>query len=167
MWENSRFSISAKHNTNSDSFSKLKKLYFFLVNYVIKSPNQRVFSPPAPGVVSKPSTGLTALHLLLRKGENLQFIQVTWLQDHGLKLLLECWGNMNTSSMIICVRGFWSRKSELNISIIEFLSQWYRFSFIFASKESDKRSERRNKISQVHTALFPSFLFYSPTQSTN
>jgi len=74
---NSRLSISAKHNTNSDSFSKLKKLYFFLVNYVIKSPEQRVLSPPAPGVVSKPSTGLTALHLLLRKGENLQFIQVT------------------------------------------------------------------------------------------
>ena len=56
---------------------------------MIKSPDQRVLSPPAPGVVSKPSTGLTALHLLLRKGENLQFIQVTWLQDHGLKLLLE------------------------------------------------------------------------------
>ena len=56
----------------------------------MKSPEQKVLSPPAPGVVSKPSTGLTALHLLLRKGENLQFIQVTWLQDHGLKLLLEC-----------------------------------------------------------------------------
>ena len=52
---------------------KLKKLYFFLVNYVMKSPEQRVFSPPAPGVVSQPSTGLTALHLLLWKGENLQF----------------------------------------------------------------------------------------------
>ena len=60
-------------NTISDSFSKLKKLYFFLVNYVIKSPDQRVLSPPAPGVVSKPSTGLTALHLLLWKGKNLQF----------------------------------------------------------------------------------------------
>ena len=35
-------------NTISDSFSKLKKLYFFLVNYVMKSPEQKflVHLPP-------------------------------------------------------------------------------------------------------------------------
>jgi len=74
---NSRLLISGKLKTDSDYFFKLKNLYFFLVNYVIRSPEQRNIGPPAPGVASKPSTGVTALHFLLRKGENLQFVQVT------------------------------------------------------------------------------------------
>ena len=69
--------MSGKLRTDSDYFFKLKNIYFFLVNYVIRSPEQRTLGLPAPGVASKPSTGVTALHFLLRNGRNLQFVQVT------------------------------------------------------------------------------------------
>jgi len=73
---NSRVSV-LQCKVDKEPFHKLKNLYFFLVNYVIKSQEQRTLGPPAPGVVNKPSSGFTALHFLLTKGANLQFLQVT------------------------------------------------------------------------------------------
>ena len=56
---------------------KIEEIGFLSSQLCNEISRTKVLNPPAPDVVSKPSTGLTALHLLLRKGEHLQFIQVT------------------------------------------------------------------------------------------
>jgi len=79
---------ATKHSDNiSDIFSKLKLLYFFLVQYLIDpvqrnpSPSLPVTASPAspasPATVQSPSTGHTALHTLLEKATNLESVQVS------------------------------------------------------------------------------------------
>ena len=63
---------------SSDMFSKLKLLYFFLVQYVINTPNSTHHPPqPIPTTVASPTIGHTALHTVLQKGINLESVQVS------------------------------------------------------------------------------------------
>merc|ERR1712106_1080259 len=75
-------------------FSKLRKVYFFLVAYLpspIPHPNQGPNSVNNPTGVQHPATGYTALHTLLQSGLQLETVQVTGtpaLTDSCLEAIL-------------------------------------------------------------------------------
>jgi len=69
----------AKHDDHSELFSRLKLLYFFLVQYTI-DPVHNYRPPSSPSAttgVPSPSTGHTALHTIMQKATNLESIQVS------------------------------------------------------------------------------------------
>ena len=63
----------------SETFSRLKLVYFFLVQYVIDPKHN--YQPPSlassPTGIPNPSTGHTALHTILQKASNLESVQVS------------------------------------------------------------------------------------------
>ena len=61
-------------------FSKLRKVYFFLVQYIPSALSQRNQAPHSvtnPTGVEYPATGYTALHTILQHGLHLETVQVT------------------------------------------------------------------------------------------
>jgi len=82
---NAKVKATKQSESQSDLFSKLKLLYFFLVQYLI-DPTQRnsllpVTASPSSlaslATLPSPSTGHTALHTLLEKATNLESVQVS------------------------------------------------------------------------------------------
>jgi len=75
-------------------FSKLRKVYFFLVSYLpspITYPNRTPNSVTNPTGVQHPATGYTALHAILQSGLQLETVQVTGtpaLTDSCLEAIL-------------------------------------------------------------------------------
>jgi len=79
---NAKVKIKRHSAIKSDIFSKLKLLYFFLVQYLIDPPpllpvTTSPSSLASPATVPSPSTGHTALHTLLEKATNLESVQVS------------------------------------------------------------------------------------------
>merc|ERR1719187_111132 len=97
---NAKVKASKHIDSQSEIFSKLKLLYFFLVQYFIdpvpRHPSSSTPSPPSPAspaTVPTPSTGHTALHTLLEKGTNLESVQVSGtpaLTDFCMDRILVC-----------------------------------------------------------------------------
>eukprot|EP00090_Calanus_glacialis_P017558 TRINITY_DN2729_c0_g1_i3.p1 TRINITY_DN2729_c0_g1~~TRINITY_DN2729_c0_g1_i3.p1 ORF type:complete len:539 (+),score=118.96 TRINITY_DN2729_c0_g1_i3:75-1691(+) len=76
---NARVKVTKHIDDHSEIFSRLKLLYFFLVQYIIDPVhNYRApSSPSSPTGVPNPSTGHTALHTILQKAPNLESVQVS------------------------------------------------------------------------------------------
>merc|ERR1711874_269916 len=81
---NARLSVTPhtdKHPFSTASmFSKLRKVYFFLVTYLPSALPQRNQAPhgvTTPTGVENPATGYTALHTILQHGLRLETVQVT------------------------------------------------------------------------------------------
>merc|ERR1712128_51876 len=76
---NARVKVTKHSDTHSEIFSRLKLLYFFLVQYTIDPVHiyQPPNSPSSPTGVPSPSTGHTALHTILLTAFNLESIQVS------------------------------------------------------------------------------------------
>jgi len=111
---NARIGTSSKSSYNCDTarfadkpFSKLKLVYFFLVQYIYE-PVQIENRPPnsvvAAAGVQKPSTGYTALHMILKFGISLEGVQVTGttaLTDSCLEVILKTNPLSNLRRLII------------------------------------------------------------------
>jgi len=66
--------------STASMFSKLRKVYFFLVTYLpsaLPQRNQAPHSVTTPTGVENPATGYTALHTILQHGLRLETVQVT------------------------------------------------------------------------------------------
>jgi len=76
---NARIKVTKNSDYQSQTFSRLKLLYFFLVQYLIEPIHipRPPISPSSPAGVPHPSTGHTALHTLLLNGINLESVQVS------------------------------------------------------------------------------------------
>merc|ERR1740128_919419 len=80
--------------STTNMFSKLRKLYFFLVHYLngpIQQENRAPNSVSNPTGVQHPATGYTALHAILKYGLQLEAVQVTGtpaLTDSCLEAIL-------------------------------------------------------------------------------
>lgn len=80
--------------STANMFSKLRKLYFFLVHYLngpIQQENRAPNSVSNPTGVQHPATGYTALHAILKYGLQLEAVQVTGtpaLTDSCLEAIL-------------------------------------------------------------------------------
>merc|ERR1711970_161537 len=82
---NAKVKATKQSDNQSEIFSKLKLLYFFLVQYLIdpvsRYPSSSLSaarpSPASPATVPSPSIGHTALHTLLEKATNLESVQVS------------------------------------------------------------------------------------------
>ena len=76
---NARIKVTKNSDDQGQTFSRLKLLYLFLVQYLIEPIHiQRPpISPSSPAGVPHPSTGHTALHTLLMNGTNLESVQVS------------------------------------------------------------------------------------------
>jgi hypothetical protein len=76
---NARIKVTKTSEDHNQIFSRLKLVYFFLVQYLIEpGHNHRPpSSPTSPAGVPNPSTGYTALHTLLLNGTNLESVQVS------------------------------------------------------------------------------------------
>merc|ERR1719233_324433 len=85
---NAKVKATKQSDNLSEIFSKLKLLYFFLVQYLIdpvpRYPSSSLSaarpspsSTASPATVPSPSTGHTALHTLLEKATNLESVQVS------------------------------------------------------------------------------------------
>lgn len=76
---NARIKVNKNSDEQSQTFSRLKLLYFFLVQYLIEPVHtyRPPISPTSPTGVPIPSTGHTALHTLLLNGTNLESVQVS------------------------------------------------------------------------------------------
>merc|ERR1711970_1222788 len=85
---NAKVKATKQSDNQSEIFSKLKLLYFFLVQYLIdpvpRYPSSSFLaarpspsSPASPATVPSPSIGHTALHTLLEKATNLESVQVS------------------------------------------------------------------------------------------
>merc|ERR1719483_446982 len=76
---NARVKVTKHSDTHSEIFSRLKLLYFFLVQYNIDPVHnyRPPSSPSSPTGVPSPSTGHTALHKILLTATNLESVQVS------------------------------------------------------------------------------------------
>jgi len=74
---NAKVKVTKDSGDNGEIFSKLKLLYFFLVQYTVSSPSPPPSSPSSPCVCAVPATGDTALHYLLGRGRMLESVQVS------------------------------------------------------------------------------------------
>jgi len=84
---NAKVKVTKQSDKQSYMFSKLKLLYFFLVQYLIDPLSRHPSSlsaaapssssPASPATVPSPSTGHTALHAILGKAINLESVQVS------------------------------------------------------------------------------------------
>merc|ERR1712106_167732 len=76
---NARVKATKHSDGHSEIFSRLKRLYFFLVQYTIDTVHnyRPPSSPSSPTGVPSPSTGHTALHTILLTATNLESVQVS------------------------------------------------------------------------------------------